>query len=160
MHPADTVFAIGGEDESEPEEDLLAEGARRLGALAAGVSPTVGASQSKYETTSAKVTEAAAPVGAPPASPARVSEPAASPVLGVLPSPQRSKLFLESDHCGAGDSSSGTPSYCSTGTGQARQCATERARNSIRTSAAHRSSTLDDNPLAYRPEVDGPPIVG
>ncbi|CDJ34925.1 MORN repeat-containing protein, putative [Eimeria mitis] len=162
MHPADSVFAIGGEDESEPEEDLLAEGARRLGALAAGVSPTVGSSPGRDGPTSAEAAKAASLVATPLAAPAVAAESATSPASGVLQSPPGPKLLSESHRCGVDVSGLGTPSRCSTGAGQEQLRATERGNNSSssKSSATHRSSTLDENSSVYRPEVDGPPIVG
>ncbi|CDI85071.1 MORN repeat-containing protein, putative [Eimeria praecox] len=161
MHPTESVFAIGGEDESEPEEDLLAEGARRLGALAAGVSPTVGTSTSKEETTSSEAAKTIPSAAATPTSPALVPESATPPAAGSLPSTQGSKYFLESHRCGVGSIGQGAPNPGITGAGEEQQCAAERASNSnSKTSVRHHTSALDDNTSVYRPEVDGPPIVG
>ncbi|CDJ52091.1 MORN repeat-containing protein, putative [Eimeria brunetti] len=160
MHPADSVFAIGGEDESEAEEDLLAEGARRLGALAAGVSPTVGASPGSDGATNAGAVKTASPVATSP--PDMTAGHAASPASEVPRSPQGETRFLESHSCALGSSGGGRPGQCSTGAVQEQQCATERGSigSTNKTSAAHRSSVLDENISVYRPEVDGPPIVG
>lgn len=165
MLPADSVFAIGGEDESEAEEDLLAEGTRRLGAIAANVSPTEGASSSREGTTGTDAPETLSCVTVPPVSPAHPFEFGSSPAAGVLHSQEGTRRFLESYHCGVGSSGRGTPSLCSTGggheqAGRVAERGSDSSNSSSRISAVHRTSAVDGNTSVYRPEVDGPPIVG
>ncbi|OEH80166.1 MORN repeat-containing protein [Cyclospora cayetanensis] len=87
MHPGKSVFAIG-DDDSEQEEDLLAAGARRLGALAAGVSVHLDASpemaQEALKSGSPAATSSPSKEGAPPCSWVYRPETDGPPIIGIF----------------------------------------------------------------------------
>ncbi|XP_026191760.1 uncharacterized protein LOC34617448 [Cyclospora cayetanensis] len=129
MHPGKSVFAIG-DDDSEQEEDLLAAGARRLGALAAGVSVHLDASP--------EMAQEALKSGSPAAT-SSPSKEGAPPCAGF---PKEKESSSSSSSC----SSSSSSSSSSTANASGR--------------AAHRISRASEGSWVYRPETDGPPIIG
>ena len=160
MHPVDSVFAIGGDDDSEQDEDLLAQGARRLGALAAAVSPTAEASSNSKGSpdTAAAATAISDPsfAASAPSSAAAVECSLELQKGSLDPQPGRS----------AGNKLGSQIERWNTGawTGQQQPSDTDTKRKESASSsssrALHRSSGVADSTAVYRPEVDGPPIIG
>lgn len=157
MHPVDSVFAIGGDDDSEQEEDLLARGALRLGALAAGVSPT---SESSPDT---KGTPTGSVAGGD-----SVRYTAASPAAAVPPSRQGLHVHVSEAPLSSPSTANGrdAPSRRITGTGRGQQQAaaagsgSKGSGSSSNRAALLRSSGAGESTPTYKPEVDGPPIIG
>lgn len=160
MRPDDSVFAIGGDDDSDQDEDLLAQGARRLGALAAEVS---NAAESPPPNDAKTVSPAGIASEGPPGFAA-----AACPASGRVsvfprggaratevhpPSPSTAssrrtptRLHIE------GKEHQQKPSAHNTRKGP------EKTTSSSQTT--HHASATGDSTPAYKPEVDGPPIIG
>lgn len=166
MHPVESVFAIGGDDDSEQEEDLLVQGTKRVGALAAGVSPTVEVSLSTEVAADANSARPDSPRAAaadsPPANAAATSPPSAA-----LPSSQRPSNALSYYPTGLGVGNVDMGTQASTCKGQEQRDAAERstgtresASSSSTSDFSHCVSGAIDDTSTYRPEVDGPPIIG
>ncbi|KAL8274729.1 hypothetical protein Esti_001334 [Eimeria stiedai] len=172
MHPfAASVFTIQDEeDEEEQESDLLTQGALRLRALAAGVCVSIESTSPLDNTAAAVAAEEGAAV---PAAAARV--PAASPdhreaaaaeastcasaAEGIAAHETRGKLKAsqrEQQYVAA------TAAAAAPGAAAAQTIGPAFSSSSSSSSSSSNSSSKkrENFPPPYKPEVEGPPVIG
>ncbi|CDJ41691.1 MORN repeat-containing protein, putative [Eimeria tenella] len=166
MHPVESVFAIGGDDDSEQEEDLLVQGTKRVGALAAGVSPAVEVLLSTGVAADANSARLDSPRAAA-ADPPRADAAATSPASVTPPSSQRPSSALSCYPTGLGVGNVDVETQANTCKGQEQRNVAERssstrecASSSSKSDFSHCVSGAIDDTSTYRPEIDGPPIIG